>query len=665
MKVTVAESAGFCFGVRRAVGLAESKAKEKGEIYAYGEIIHNSVEISRLERLGVRTAKTLDEIPDGASVLIRAHGVPKDIYSVLKEKRCEAFDATCPFVKKIHRIAERESARGRLIVIFGSPGHPEVVGIQGWCRESIVIENADMAEKFAERCVNKPLALVAQTTVNRELWNICTGIIKKRCTNLKIFDTICKATDERQHEARLLAGESDLMVVIGDKQSSNTKRLYELSKSLCNDVLYIEEAPELCSESWEKYERIGITAGASTPAWIIKEVRNMMSEETKIAENTETGNTEAVAAEAESAAAENTENENEDFAAMLEESFKTLNTGEKVTGKVVAVSATDVQVDLGVKHTAYIPFNELSDDPDYDVAANIHPGDEIECVVVRVNDGEGTITLSKKRVDQLKGWESVEKAYENRTRVEGNIVEENRGGIVASAFGVRVFIPASQTGIPKDQPMSQLVKTKQTFYITEINRQRKRVVGSIRQVIREEREAAAEKIWSTIEVGNEYDGIVKSLTSYGAFVDIGGVDGMVHISELSWGRIKHPSEVVNVGDQVKVFVIGLDKENKKISLGYKREEDNPWNVFKSKYNIGDTAEVKVLKFMPFGAFAEIVPGVDGLIHISQIADHRIAKPEDELDVGQMVDARIIDINDEKKKVSLSIRALLMDNDYDD
>ena len=356
----------------------------------------------------------------------------------------------------------------------------------------------------------------------------------------------------------------------------------------------------------------------------------------------------------------------EDFAAMLEESFKTLNTGEKVTGTVVAVSSTDVQVDLGVKHTAYIPLSELSDDPNYDAVANIHPGDEIEAVVVRVNDGEGTVTLSKKRVDQLKGWETIEKAYEEHTVVEGTIVEENRGGVVATAFGVRVFIPASQTGVPKDQPMSQLVKTKQSFYITEINRQRKRVVGSIRQIQQEARKAAAEQIWSTIEVGSEYEGTVKSLTSYGAFVDIGGVDGMVHISELSWGRIKHPSEVVNVGDKVKVFVIGLDKENKKISLGYKREEDNPWNVFKSKYGVGDVAEVKILKFMPFGAFAEIVPGVDGLIHISQIADHRIAKPEDVLQVGQQVDAKIIDINDEKKKVSLSIRALLVaEDDYDE
>ena len=639
MSVTVAKTAGFCFGVRRAVDLAEQQARQGGKIYAYGEIIHNMHEIERLEKLGVRTAYTLEDIPDGARVLIRAHGVPRDVYTRLEDKHCTIFDATCPFVRKIHSIVNKESKNGQLVVILGSAGHPEVVGIQGWCGASVVLENEAQAGAFAEQpeMENKAISVVAQTTVNRSIWNISVGLLKKRCTNLKIFDTICKATDERQSEARLLAGASDQMIVIGDKKSSNTKRLYEISRSLCSNVLYIEDAAELTTQELGQHQHIGITAGASTPAWIIKEVSNMMSEETKI----ETG---------------------EDFAAMLEESFKTLNNGEKVTGTVVGISNNDVQVDLGVKHTAYIPVSELSDDPNYDVAANIHVGDEIEAVVVRVNDGEGTITLSKKRVDQLKGWETIEAAHDEHTVVEGVIVEENRGGVVATAHGVRVFIPASQTGVPKDQPMSQLVKTKQSFYITEINRQRKRVVGSIRQIQQEARKAAAEQIWNTIEIGNEYDGTVKSLTSYGAFVDIGGVDGMVHISELSWGRIKHPSEVVAVGDKVKVFVIGLDKENKKISLGYKREEDNPWNVFKSKYDIGSVAEVKILKFMPFGAFAEIVPGVDGLIHISQIADHRIAKPEDELEVGQVVEAKIIDINDEKKKVSLSIRALLEDEE---
>ena len=637
--VTVAQSAGFCFGVRRAVDLAEREAAKHHVIYSYGEIIHNTHEIERLARLGVRTAEHIEDIPDGAAVLIRAHGVTRAVYDAFAAKGCTVYDATCPFVAKIHRIVEAESKAGRHIIILGSKNHPEVLGIAGWCQNAAVYETSEQllsALDAGNLPPDTPVSVVGQTTLNRASWNISVKILKKRYTNCKIFDTICNATDERQTEARSLAGKADCMVVIGDKKSSNTKRLYEISASLCPHVLYIEDADELRTSDIKALRglNVGITAGASTPAWIIKEVsNNMMSAETKVEMN-------------------------EDFAAMLEESFKTLNNGDKVTGTVIAVSPTEVQVDLGVKHTAYIPVSELSDDPAYKVEDHVKPGDEIEAVVVRVNDMEGTVALSKKRVDQLKGWETIETAKEAHTPVEGTIIEENRGGIVATAHGVRVFIPASQTGVPKDESMAALLKTKQTFYITEINRQRKRVVGSIRQVLQEARKAAAEKVWETIEVGSEYEGTVKSLTSYGAFVDIGGVDGMIHISELSWGRIKHPSEVVSIGDHVNVYVIALDKENKKISLGYKRQEDNPWNIFTTNFQVGDTATVKILKFMPFGAFAEIVPGVDGLIHISQIADHRIAKAEEALTIGQEVEAKIIDINDEKKKVSLSIRALL-------
>lgn len=642
-QVTVAKSAGFCFGVRRAVALAEKEAAQNQVIYSYGEIIHNTHEIKRLESLGVYTAERIEDIPDGSAVLIRAHGVAKAVYEAFEKKGCKIHDATCIFVSRIHRYVQEESAAGRRIIILGSRNHPEVLGIAGWCENALVYETSEQLLEELDAsglAPDTPISVVGQTTLNRASWNISVKILKKRYTNCKIFDTICKATDERQKEARSLAGRSNCMVVIGDKKSSNTKRLYEISASLCPRVLYIEDATELRKSDIEALRglTVGITAGASTPARIIKEVsNNMMSAETKIEMN-------------------------EDFAAMLEESFKTLNNGDKVTGTVIAVSPTDVQVDLGVKHTAYIPVSELSDDPAYKVEEHVKPGDEIEAVVVRVNDMEGTVTLSKKRVDQLKGWESIETAKEEHTAVEGTIVEENRGGVVAIAFGVRVFIPASQTGVPKEESMAQLLKTKQTFYITEINRQRKRVVGSIRQVTQEVRKAAAEKVWETIEVGSEYEGTVKSLTSYGAFVDIGGVDGMIHISELSWGRIKHPSEVVSIGDHVNVYVIALDKENKKISLGYKRQEDNPWNIFTTNFQVGDTATVKILKFMPFGAFAEIVPGVDGLIHISQISDHRIAKAEEALTVGQEVEAKIIDINDEKKKVSLSIRALLVDGE---
>ena len=645
--VTVAKTAGFCFGVQRAVDMAEKACQEYGCIWALGDIIHNAHEVGRLEKLGVHKAEDVTDIPDGVPVLIRAHGVTERVVQQLEQKGCRIVDATCPFVGKIHRIVREESEQGRRIIVIGSRNHPEVVGIQGWCGTSEVYETPEELRaalekigKNGENLQKIPVSVVAQTTINREIFDICGKIIKKQCTNAKIFGTICNATDERQAEARLLAGKSDIMIVIGDRKSSNTKRLYEISTSLCDHVLYIEDATGLTGNEIQGMEQpfIGITAGASTPAWIIKEVRNIMSEETRI----ETGS--------------------EDFAAMLEESFKTLNTGDKVTGTVLKITPNEVHVDLGVKHAAYIPTHELSDDPSFNAEESIHVGDDIEAVVVRVNDAEGTIVLSKKRVDQMKGWESIEDAKENKTIIEGKVNEENKGGVVANAFGIRVFIPASQTGIPKGQPLSQLVGQTARFRITEINRQRKRVVGSIRAVQQEERRAAAEKVWSEIEVGNEYTGTVKSLTSYGAFVDIGGVDGMIHISELSWGRIKHPSEVVNVGDTVNVYVIGLDRENKKISLGYKRPEDNPWNVFTANYEVGDTATVRILKFMPFGAFAQIIPGVDGLIHISQIANRRIEKPEDVLSKDEEVEAKIIDIDPEKQKVSLSIRALLNDDE---
>ena len=357
--------------------------------------------------------------------------------------------------------------------------------------------------------------------------------------------------------------------------------------------------------------------------------------------------------------AENMEIE-ESFAEMLEKSIKTLNTGEKVTGVVTGITPTEIYVDLGTKHAGYIPVSELTDDPTVKVEDIVKVGDEIETYVMRVNDQEGVVTLSKKRLDTVKSWDDIEQAKEDHTVVEGVVTEENKGGVVVSVKGVRVFVPASQTGLPRDAAMTELVKQHVRLRITEVNRARRRVVGSIRAVAAEERAAKAAEVWENIEDGKRYTGTVKSLTSYGAFVDIGGVDGMVHISELSWSRIKHPSEVVKVGDTVEVYVISADKEKKKISLGMKDRTEDPWAKFTSTYDVGSVANVKVVKLMTFGAFAEIVPGVDGLIHISQIADHRIDKPGDVLSEGQMVDVKITDIDFENKKVSLSIRALLED-----
>ena len=635
MKLELARSAGFCYGVRRAVELAEQAAAQGTPCVMLGSIIHNQAVIGRLAEQGLRSVKTPEEVPDGASVIIRSHGESRAVYKTLESRGAQILDATCPNVTRIHEIVRQAEEQGRRPVIVGTPDHPEVTAIAGWCREPVVVSGAEALEKWlleAPDRRNLPITLVSQTTSTRKIWDDCVKKAKKECTNAEFFDTICGATSKRQEEAVQLAAQCGAMVVIGDRQSSNTRKLAELCREVCPSVQLIERADDLELSPLRGTETVGITAGASTPAWIIKEVCDKVSDEIMEIE--------------------------ESFADMLERSIKTLNTGDKVTGVITGITPTEIYVDLGTKHAGYIPVSELTDDPTAKVEDLVKVGDEIETFVVRVNDQEGVVTLSKKRLDVVKGWEDVEAAQEEQTVMEGVVTEDNKGGVVVSVKGVRVFVPASQTGLPRETPMSELLKKKVRLVITEVNRARHRVVGSIAKVQRAERAAAAEKVWAEIEDGKHYTGVVKSLTSYGAFVDIGGVDGMVHISELSWSRIKHPSEVVSVGDTVDVYVISADKEKKKISLGMKDHSQDPWTVFTSQYQVGDVANVRVVKLMTFGAFAEIVPGVDGLIHISQIADHRIEKPGDVLAEGEKVDVKITDIDMENKKVSLSIRALL-------
>ena len=631
--ITLAQRAGYCFGVRRAVQMAEENAAPDNLLYAAGPLIHNRHVIEDLRKGGVITANTLEEIPAGARVIIRAHGVPPADIAYLKEKGCTILDATCPYVARIHKIAEEESKKGRAVLIFGKHGHPEVVGIAARCKTPLIAETEEDLKEILQKYANSPLSVVCQTTFQKEICLKFVNIVKNTCNSPQIFDTICVATELRQSEAHSLALRSDFAVVIGDPSSSNSQSLYRLCSAYCPNVQFIQDASELDLSGLKRSTHAFVTAGASTPDRIIEEVYRNMTDEIKTTSA-------------------------ESFEELLEQSLKTLHTGEKVTGVVTAINATDITVDLGVKQAGYIPTTELSDDPTYVVADNIHVGDEVEAFVVRVNDVEGWIMLSKKRLDAVKNWEVLEAAVESKEAMEGIIVDQNKGGVVALVKGIRVFIPASQTGLPREASFDSMMKTTQKLRITEVNTQRHRVVGSIKALLNESRKEAQAKIWETIEVGTVYQGVVKSFTSYGAFVDIGGVDGMVHISELSWGRVKHPSDVLTIGQEVEVYVIAMDAEKKKISLGYRKAEDNPWTKFTTTYAEGDVANVKIVKFMPFGAFAEVLPGVDGLIHISQIADRRIGKPEEVLQVGQMVDAKIIGIDEDKKKISLSIRALL-------
>ena len=663
----LAKSAGYCFGVERSVRLAR-EALAEGPCWCLGELIHNEDAVAALEREGLRVIDSPEELPMGERLVLRSHGIGAAAYEELLCRRARVIDATCPRVKSIHQIVRRASNEGRLVIVIGDAGHPEVLGICGWCRDSAVFPDAESLERWLleapERCA-QPMTVVFQTTQIRKNHVQTVNLIKKRCTNAEIFDTICGATSERQGEAIRISDLCDAVIVIGGGHSANSVHLAELCREHCGRVLFIENAAGLDTRLLNRARTIGITAGASVPPWIIKEVVNKMSDEMNVQETTAeevaaTVAEKATPVEAEPAAeapAAPKPDSEKTFDELLEDSIRTIYNGDTVSGYVVAITPTEVTVDLGTKHSGYIPVSEFTEDGAEKVEDVIHVGDKIEACVVRVNDVEGTVMLSKKRLDSIKSWSDIETAQTDGNAVEGKVTEENKGGVVVNVSGIRVFVPASQTGLPRDAAMSELVGKTVRLKITEVNRSRRRVVGSIRAVANRERKENAEKIWNEIEIGKHYEGVVKSMTSYGAFVDIGGIDGMVHVSEISWSRISKPADVLNIGDKIDVYVINFDKETRKISLGHRDPAENPWNRFVSTYSVGDIAKVKIVKLMPFGAFAEVLPGADGLIHISQIANRRIGQPSEVLTVGDMVDVKITNIDNDKQKISLSIRAL--------
>lgn len=640
MSITVADTAGFCFGVNRAVELVYRLLDEGKTVFTLGPIIHNPQLVEELARRGVKIAGDPGEVPPGATLVIRSHGVPLETIERAKHLHVEYADATCPFVAKIHRLVRQAGEAGRPVLIAGDPDHPEVEGIRGHCTgESHVFRSADELEnlvKNASFMQEKAPCVVAQTTFSVSEWENCLKIVKRVYTNASIFDTICNATSERQAEAVTLSQKSDFMLIIGGRQSSNTAKLRDVCKQNCKTFL-IETADELPVREVVQASSIGVTAGASTPASIIKEVLETMTE---ILENKEL------------------ESESASFEEMLEESLKNFNTDEKVRGVVVGIAPNEIYVDVGRKQAGFVPLSEMSADPNAKAEDLVKIGDEIDLLIMRTNDQEGTIMLSKKRLDAIKGWEDIVTANEEEAVVTGVVTEVIKGGVIAVTNGVRVFIPASQATASRGDALEDLLKKEVNFRIIEVNRSRRRAVGSIRSVLKDEKKKLADQFWATAEIGKTYTGVVKSLTSYGAFVDLGGIDGMVHISELSWSRIKHPSEIVNVGDTVEVYIKDLDPEKGKISLGYKKTEDNPWEVLKRDYPVGSVVDAQIVGMTTFGAFAKILPGIDGLIHISQIADRRIDKPQDVLSVGETVKVMITEIDFEKKRISLSIRKLL-------
>ncbi len=636
-KVRVAKSAGFCFGVDRAVKMVYNELNTNTKVATLGPIIHNQDVVSDMQAKGARVIESVEELLPDETVVIRSHGVGRDVYEAIERKGNRMLDATCPFVSRIHKIVAEKTKEGYFILIAGDESHPEIQGIVGHCAQNYCVFKDDVELKHVfPNYYGKKLAFVAQTTYNILLWDKCLKEIPKDDPNIVIFDTICNATDARQSDAAKLARESDIMLVVGGRHSSNTVKLYEVCSRYCK-TYHIENADELSSLRLPSTDNIGITAGASTPAYIIKEVETTMTENTNLTANPD---------------------EEIDFAEALDQSFKKIHTGEKVKGIVVGIDNAEIAVDLGTKHTGYVKLEDLTDDTTKKPSDLVSVGDEIELIVIKVNDAEGTAALSKRKVDEQAGFDKVVKAYEDGEVLEGVVQHVVPKGVTLTYLGVRVFIPASQTGLRRGEDLEQLLKKPVQFKIIEVTEGRKRAVGSIKAVENDKKEEAKAKFWETAEVGSTYTGKVKSLTSFGAFVDLGGIDGMVHISELSWKRIKRPSEVVNVGDTLEVYIKDLNREENRISLGFKKAEDNPWEIFKANYSVGDVVKATIVFITSFGAFAQIIDGVDGLIHISQIADKKVENVKDILSVGDEVDVKIIDIDTDAKRISISMRALL-------
>ena len=632
MQIILAKTAGFCFGVNRAVKLTYELLEQGRPVATLGPLIHNPQVVEDLESKGAITCDSVDDVPDGCEVVIRSHGVGQSVYDKISTRRLAYHDATCPFVTKIHKIAARAGAEGAMLLVAGDAKHPEVQGIVGHTTGKVeVFANlAELEKLLPELTQQKSIFAVAQTTFNVQSWETCKEFLKNQCTNAKIFDTICNATWARQQEAEDLSQKCDHMVVIGGHHSSNTLQLLQVA-ARHTKAINVETADEL-DKDWLNGARIvGVTAGASTPSSIIEEVLNCMSEEIR---------------------------DDMSFEEMLAASeAKPLYAGKIVKAKVISVSPTECVVGIdGSKHTGIVKLSEMSHDPNAKMEDLVKVDDELDLVVVKTNDQEGVDTLSRVRFEAQKGMKDVSEAAENGTVMEGDVMEANKGGVVVNVKGVRVFVPRSQATMRRDEDYTKLVGQHVKLVITECAG--RKIVGSINKVTAEENKAKRDEFWKNVEVDKQYTGVVKSLTSYGAFVDIGGVDGLCHISELSWNNIKHPSEVVSVGDTIEVYVKSYDPENQKVSLGYKKEEDNPWEKLKNEYPIGSEFEAPVVSITKFGAFVRILPGIDGLVHISEISNERVNKVSDVLKVGDMVKVKLINVDFDRKRISLSMKACL-------
>lgn len=655
MEIITADHAGFCFGVRRAIELTEEQIRLNNErpddkkisLYTCGQLIHNRAVTERLRENGVGEIQSIDQAEPGDTIIIRSHGEPEEFYEKAREKGVKLVDTTCVFVGRIHQLVHQAMEDGRQVIIVGSRDHQEVIATNGWCQwKGVVIQDVEEAEEWAQGYEQRPdeglPLVVCQTTIRRELLDEILKVFERYGIRYELKNTICNATRERQDACARLAAEVDMMVVIGDPNSSNSKKLYEIAKKYCKHAVFVRDISDLELKEVHKYNRIGITAGASTPAWIIKEVISSMSQNVITDEK----------------------NPMFDYMDQIEDSLHLPKPGEIVEGEVIDVLDNEVIINMGCKKDGILRKDEVTLEEGQKLSDVFKVGDTVEAKVMKSDEGDGGISLSKKKLEMNENYKELKEFMENKESINVEFIRAVNGGVIAQYKQVTGFVPMSQLSDRYVEKADEFIGQRADVKVIRVDDRRNRAVFSRKAVLVEEKRKQVEEIWANLNVGDIVEGKVMRFTDYGAFVDIGGVDGLLHISEISWGKLKHPQEVLSIGDIINVKILALNEEKGKISLGLKQTQPEPWSLVGTKYVVGQVIEGKVVQIKEYGAFVELEAGLDGLVHISEIANKRVDSVSDELQVGQVIKAKIMDIDTDRHRISLSIKATLSDDEDD-
>lgn len=626
MEIIIAENAGFCFGVKRAIKLAEKTLNSVEKAYSHGELIHNPQVVKKFSDKGLKTISEFKNQQSG-TVVLRSHGTHPSIKKEIELSGHKYVDCTCPVLLSMYRRIEKKIKDGYEIIIIGNNEHPEIKAMIGYCGEKYcVINSVEEANLIKNK---KNLYIISQTTNLVEKFSKISDIIYSNNDNVIIENTICDATTDRQVSCEQLSKKVDCMIVIGGYNSSNTNKLYEIAKDFCNVVYRIETLSDLPLSEVVKYKKIGLTAGASTPDWLIEEVVEGMEMFSK-----------------------------DEFMEQIEGSIKRIYPREVVKGTIIYVTDTEVMVNIGYRSDGIIKLDELSADSTKKPKDLFKEGQEIDVYVIKLDDGEGNVVLSTRRVESLKNWTNLVEKFNNKELVTAEILKEVKGGLLASVDGINAFIPGSHITTKFVKDLTQYIGQTIECEIISVDDKKKKVVVSRKTIEEKELNEKLDAAWSKLNVGDIVKGTVRKLTDFGAFINLGDLDGLVHVSDISWNRIKYPSDILTVGDEVEVTVLKLNREKNRISLGLKQLLKKPFELFLENNKIGDVVEGTVVNLVDFGVFVKLNEGVEGLVHISQISYEHIEKSSDVYNIGDVVTVKITGIDEENQKISLSIKELL-------